>query len=186
MQLKNLQRKRAYTYTFAWLLVASSTGLVLKNILEMKRSVFGLRNPQRKIESKYRLGGKRSKTRLAFNILYFTPSFWSLSVFGLPWVAQMVNNLPAMLKTWVWFLGREDRLQKGASWGLVSPLNHIFKYNLLEPYFPTLAILHVENQLHKASFIFDVIPVYTCMQMLEQKLPNLWHLALSKSLPWYT
>ena len=123
---------------------------------------------------------------MAFNILYFTPSFWSLSVFGLPWVTQMVNNLPAMLKTWVWSLGCEDPLEKGASWGLVSPLNHIFKYNLLDPYFPALAILHVENQLHKASFICDVIPVYTCMQMLEQKLPNfliLWHLGLSNLYP---
>lgn len=53
MQLKNFQRKRAYTYVcLTTLLVASSTGLVLKNILEKKKSVFGLRNPQSKTESK--------------------------------------------------------------------------------------------------------------------------------------
>ena len=29
-----------------------------------------------------------------------------------PQVAQMVNNLPAMRETWVWFLGQEDPLEK--------------------------------------------------------------------------
>ena len=28
-------------------------------------------------------------------------------------VAQMVNNLPTMLETWVWFLGQKDPLEKG-------------------------------------------------------------------------
>ena len=28
-------------------------------------------------------------------------------------VAQMVKNLPAMLETWVWFLGQENPLEKG-------------------------------------------------------------------------
>ena len=27
-------------------------------------------------------------------------------------VAQRIKNLPAMQKTWVWFLGREDPLEK--------------------------------------------------------------------------
>ena len=28
-------------------------------------------------------------------------------------MAQMVNNLPAMQETWIWFLGQEDPLEKG-------------------------------------------------------------------------
>ena len=34
-------------------------------------------------------------------------------VFGVSLVAQIVKNLPAMWDTWVWFLGREDPLEKG-------------------------------------------------------------------------
>ena len=32
---------------------------------------------------------------------------------GTSLVAQLVENLPAMLETWVWFLGWEDLLEKG-------------------------------------------------------------------------
>ena len=32
---------------------------------------------------------------------------------GLPPMAQMVNNLPAVQATWVWSLGQEDPLEKG-------------------------------------------------------------------------
>ena len=32
---------------------------------------------------------------------------------GASLVAQMVKNLPATQETWVWFLGREDPLEKG-------------------------------------------------------------------------
>ena len=32
---------------------------------------------------------------------------------GLPWVAQVVKNRPAMQETPVWFLGWEDPLEKG-------------------------------------------------------------------------
>ena len=32
---------------------------------------------------------------------------------GAPLVAQLVNNLPAMQKTWVQFLGQEEPLEKG-------------------------------------------------------------------------
>ena len=28
-------------------------------------------------------------------------------------MAQMVNNLPAIQETWIWFLGQEDPLEKG-------------------------------------------------------------------------
>ena len=28
-------------------------------------------------------------------------------------MAQMINNLPAMQETWIWFLGQEDPLEKG-------------------------------------------------------------------------
>ena len=34
-------------------------------------------------------------------------------MFGAFLVAQMVKNLPAMLETWVRFLGGEDSLEKG-------------------------------------------------------------------------
>ena len=30
-------------------------------------------------------------------------------------LAQMVKNLPAMRKTWVWSLGQEDPLEKGVA-----------------------------------------------------------------------
>ena len=40
------------------------------------------------------------------NALYFYLYWASL-------VAQMVKNLPAMWETWVWYLGREDPLEKG-------------------------------------------------------------------------
>ena len=33
-------------------------------------------------------------------------------LYGLPFVTQLVKNLPAMQKTWVQFLGREDALEK--------------------------------------------------------------------------
>ena len=33
-------------------------------------------------------------------------------LYGLPFVTQLVKNLPAMQKTWVQFLGREDPLEK--------------------------------------------------------------------------
>ena len=28
-------------------------------------------------------------------------------------MAQMVNNLPAVQETWIWFLGQEEPLEKG-------------------------------------------------------------------------
>ena len=37
----------------------------------------------------------------------------SISSMGLPLVAQMVKNLPAMQETWVQSLGQEDPLEKG-------------------------------------------------------------------------
>ena len=36
-----------------------------------------------------------------------------LLINNLPWVAQMVKNLPAMQGTWVQSLGQEDPLEKG-------------------------------------------------------------------------
>ena len=41
-----------------------------------------------------------------FNILY---CFYCI----LPWLAEMVKNLPAMRETWVQFLGWEDLLEEG-------------------------------------------------------------------------
>ena len=41
---------------------------------------------------------------------------WVIGVPLIAWVslvAQMVKNLPAMLKIWVWSLGWEDLLEKG-------------------------------------------------------------------------
>ena len=35
------------------------------------------------------------------------------NILGLPLVAQLVKNLPAMWETWVRFLGWEDALEKG-------------------------------------------------------------------------
>ena len=66
-------------------------------------------------------------TRLYFitsNILYlrnweikqisFNPNWLQLYLnHGLPLIAQLVKNLSAMQKTLVWFLGREDPLEKG-------------------------------------------------------------------------
>ena len=37
----------------------------------------------------------------------------NLDYIGLPWVVQMVKNLPAMQETKVRFLGPEDPLEKG-------------------------------------------------------------------------
>ena len=37
----------------------------------------------------------------------------SSSILGLPWLAQMVKNLPAMWETWVRSLGWEDPLEEG-------------------------------------------------------------------------
>ena len=36
-------------------------------------------------------------------------------VFVASLVAQLVKNLPVMQETWVWFLGREDPLEKGTA-----------------------------------------------------------------------
>ena len=38
---------------------------------------------------------------------------YSLQYFGASLVAQLVQNLPAVRKTWVWSLGWEDPLEKG-------------------------------------------------------------------------
>ena len=48
---------------------------------------------------------------MPFYTIYFV--YILLSNQGLPWVAQLVKNLPAMLETWVRFLGWEDPLEKG-------------------------------------------------------------------------
>ena len=37
---------------------------------------------------------------------------WKKNVYSTIWVAQMVKNLPAMRKTWVRSLGRDDPLEK--------------------------------------------------------------------------
>ena len=36
-------------------------------------------------------------------------------IIGFSLVAQIVKNLPAMQKTWVWYLGREDPLREGVA-----------------------------------------------------------------------
>ena len=38
---------------------------------------------------------------------------WIIIYYGLPFVAQLVKNLPAMQETWVRSLGWEDPLEKG-------------------------------------------------------------------------
>ena len=46
-------------------------------------------------------------------------------------VAQLVKSLPAMWETWVWFLGREDPLEKGKAPTQYSGLENSMDYVVL-------------------------------------------------------
>ena len=59
--------------------------------------------------------GRRNITDFTFLVRLVT---WQrgkdfVEIVGLPCVAQMVKNLPAMQETWVWSLVQEDPLEKG-------------------------------------------------------------------------
>ena len=47
------------------------------------------------------------------HLMWRTDSFEKTMMLGASLIAQSVKNLPAIQETWVWFLGREDPLEKG-------------------------------------------------------------------------
>ena len=52
-------------------------------------------------------------TTIPISSYYNLNHYCNLDFKGFPLIAQLVKNLPATQETVVWFLGREDPLQKG-------------------------------------------------------------------------
>ena len=60
------------------------------------------------------LGSAMSQASAIIRLVPSSEFFSSVSQYcGLPWVAHMVKNLPAIQETWVRSLGQEDPLEKG-------------------------------------------------------------------------
>ena len=65
------------------------------------------------------------------------PTVWYL---GASLIAQLVKNLPAMQETLVWFLGREDELEKG-----LATHSSILNYTAVDVFIPLEWIVNIFN-----------------------------------------
>ena len=68
------------------------------------------------IKSKVKIQGQELNSQVPYSLHktttdWFCPSYLCLS--RLPWLSQIVKNLPATKETWIQSLGQEDPLEKG-------------------------------------------------------------------------
>ena len=94
-------------YTWAWR-TGQHADPAVTVVLEGRTVVWRERDGRKEERTQSEEKGKEKKTALKFMCVCVC-----VCLIGASLVAQMVKNLPAMQETWIWFLAREDTLEKG-------------------------------------------------------------------------